>query len=180
MIESHAQAKLHLEQLVHRQLAACVGQADDNPIDAHAPDDRRNVLDGADHSGIEDGLPHLGLIRVDEPDDLDAEFLAALEQLTRQRDRAGARADDQQALRRRQRRAHPIEREPPATNEHNDQRRANQEHASTDDRPGKPEVDGAKDERRRSQGLQHAGEQLPRVGHRAQVVEIGVIEADLA
>ena len=41
---------LHLQELLHRQLAARVGEADHDAIDRTCPDDGRNVLDGADHA----------------------------------------------------------------------------------------------------------------------------------
>ena len=86
VIERHAAVELHLEQLVHRQLAARVGQADDDAIDAARADDRRNVLDRADHAGIDHRLPDHGGVGIDEADDADAEFVAALVQLPGERD----------------------------------------------------------------------------------------------
>ncbi len=44
VIEGHS-LQLHLEQLVHRQLAAGVGQADDDAVDRVRPHDARNIVD---------------------------------------------------------------------------------------------------------------------------------------
>ncbi len=70
--------KLDLEQLVHRQAAARVAQADDHPVDVAAVTDVRDVLDRADDAGIEQGRADLGRIRIDEADDLHAQFRLAL------------------------------------------------------------------------------------------------------
>ena len=88
VVERHA-GQLHLEQLVHRQLAARVGQADDDAIDVAGADDRRNVLDRADDAGVDHRRADARRVGIDEADDLDAELLPALEQLARQADRGG-------------------------------------------------------------------------------------------
>ena len=93
--------QLHLEQLVHRQLAARIGKAHHDAIDAPRADDcpgcRRSVP-------MTPGLMHrrtdLRRIGIDESDDLDAQLVAPLEQLPRKLDAprqrcrraAGARA----------------------------------------------------------------------------------------
>ena len=53
--ERHA-FELHLEQLVHRQRAARLRQAHDHAIDAASTHDGRDVLDGANHAGIDQRL----------------------------------------------------------------------------------------------------------------------------
>ena len=83
MVEGDA-VQLHLEQLVHRQLAARVRQADDDAIDGSGADDGRNVLDRADDAGIQDRCADLGRIGIDEADDLDAQLVASVEHLPRQ------------------------------------------------------------------------------------------------
>ena len=47
MRELHA-VELHLEQFVHRQLAARIREADDDAIDRPRADDGRNIFDGPD------------------------------------------------------------------------------------------------------------------------------------
>ncbi len=66
-----------------------------------AADDGRNVVERADHAGIDDRLPDLRRIRIDEADDADAQFLAAFVQLARQRDGGVVGAHQQQPLARR-------------------------------------------------------------------------------
>ena len=67
--------------------------------------------------GLMTGAPTRARIGIDEADDLDAQFLAPLEQLLRQRHGRGAGADEQQPLARADLPAHPFERQPPADDE---------------------------------------------------------------
>ena len=179
MIEGHA-LELHLEQAVHRQLAARVAQADDDAVDALAGHDRGDVVDGADDGRVDDRLADACGIGVDEADDLDAEFAAPLVEFARQRDRCGARADQQQVLVRADVARDPLERHPPADHERQDQHRGEQEHAAPDDQVGDHEVDQAEDERAGAKRLQDADEQLAPVLDQAHVVQLGVVQAGLA
>ena len=72
VIEAYA-VEFHLEQLVHWQLAARIGEAHDDSIDAARTDDRRDVLDRADDPWVDQRRADHRGIGIDEPDDLDAE-----------------------------------------------------------------------------------------------------------
>jgi hypothetical protein len=62
----------HVEQLVHRQLAARIGEADDDFVDLVLAHDRGNVLDRPDDARIEQRRADLRLVGIDEADDLQA------------------------------------------------------------------------------------------------------------
>ena len=84
--------------------------------------------------GLITGVPTRGRIRIDEADDLDAEFLASLEQLARQADGGRSGADEQQPLARRHAARQPLEHQPPADDEQDhDQHATTHEHAAADD-----------------------------------------------
>ena len=76
--------------------------------------DRRDVLDRADDAGVEQRRADLRRIGIDEADDLDAELVAAREELARQVDGRGAGADEQQPLARPDPAAQPLEDHAPA------------------------------------------------------------------
>ena len=83
--------------LSQRELSARVGQAHHHLVDALAPHDLGNVIDGADDAGVEHTLPHAIGVGVDEADDLDAQFLA-LVQFPGKRHAGHARADQEEPL----------------------------------------------------------------------------------
>src|SRR5207248_10473739 len=74
MIETHA-VQLHLEQLVHGQLAARVRQADHYAVHVARADDGWDVLNRPDHTGIQHGRTQARRVRVDKPDNFDSEIL---------------------------------------------------------------------------------------------------------
>ncbi len=116
-------SSLQLEELVHRQLAARVGQADDDAIDAARAHDGRNVVDGADDAGIQTGGADARRIGIDEPDDLDAELMAPLEQLARQIDsRLALVPTSSSRSRGADVAAGPLERDAPADDQRDDER----------------------------------------------------------
>ena len=153
--------ELHLEQLVHRQLAARVRQADDDAIDAARAHDARNVLDRADDARIEQRRPDLA-------PDRDRRT-----RRSRRRARGGARrarAPDRRAAglvptssSRSRGPTRPLSHskdEAPADDDGNHQHRGDQEHAAADHQAGNPEVEHREDERRRAERLDQAHEQL--------------------
>ena len=173
--------ELHLEQLVHRQLAARVGQADDDAVDAARADDRRNVLDRADDAGIDHRRADARRIGVDEADDLDAELVPRSNSSRASATAAGARADEQQPLARRARAcvSHSKARRQPSTSAITSSA-GDHEHAAADDQAREPEVDGREDERGGAQRLDDARRTARAGPPDRPVVEVGVVQAQLA
>ena len=146
MIEGHP-VELHLEQFVHRELAAGVGEAHDDAVNRSRADNRRDVLERADDTRVEDRRANPCRVRIDEPDNLNAKLVPALEHLARQCDRGGIRADEEKALARSDMTAHPLEPDSPAEDENDHQGCGNHEDAAADDQRRKPEIEGGQDER---------------------------------
>ena len=133
MIERDAR-QLHLQQLVHRQLAARVREADDDTVHGVAFDDRRNVLDGADDAGGHAGRTYRARVRVDEADNLDAELAASVS--SRPSEIAAAFVPTSSSRSRGPTGAPAIRtRRQPMTSS-DDQDGSDQENAAADDRPG--------------------------------------------
>src|SRR5688572_27734252 len=97
MIEGHT-LEFHIQELVHRKLAARVGEADDYPIDRAGADNRRDIVHGAYDAGIDHGLPDLAGVGIDESDDLDTQLVPPLEKLAREVHRRNARSDEKKTL----------------------------------------------------------------------------------
>src|SRR5690606_22932328 len=110
------------------------------------PDDRRNVLDGADHAGIDHRLTDLGRIRIDEPDDLDAEIVTTFVEFLCEAEGHRVGAHEQQSLAWTEPAADPFPRQAPADDAAEDEQRRDEEHAPADDEVREPVVDGGKDE----------------------------------
>jgi hypothetical protein len=117
VVEGHA-VELHLEELLHGQLAARIGEADHHAIDLPLPDNRRNVVDHANHAGIEHGRPDPRRIRIDEPDNVNAHLVPPLVKLPRQLDRRRAGANDEQPLAWPHPATGPLEEQPPPDGDH--------------------------------------------------------------
>src|SRR4029450_2435884 len=81
VIEHDPPVELHLEQFVDGQLAARVGEADDNAIDRPRTNDRRDIFDGTDNTRIDDRRPDAARIGIDEADDLYCQLAPTLETL---------------------------------------------------------------------------------------------------
>ena len=88
---------LRAQQLLDRQLAAAIGEADDDPIDLVPGDERGHVRRRADDPGIDDALADPRRVVVDEADDAVGEF-ALGEDLPHHLARGLAGADDEDAL----------------------------------------------------------------------------------
>ena len=135
----------------------------------------------ADDAGIDHRRADARGIGIDEADDIDAELLPPLEQLARQHDRRRAGADQQQPLARRQAldqpRRTPIARPSPA------RPRAP---PSAGTRPARRPAAGTANRRCRESATSRrsrasaASTRSRFVCDRAQVVEIGVVQAELA
>ena len=113
MIEADTRSQPDIEQPVHRQLAARVGQAHDNPVGTRALNEHRDVLDRANDAGVQDGRADTRRIRIDEADNVDAELVAALVQLAGKLDGRRARADEEEPFARRRVPAEPRKDQPP-------------------------------------------------------------------
>ena len=173
-------AQLHVEQLVHRQLAARVGQADDDAVDlVRARTMARDVVDGADDRARRRRAARMPSAStkptISTPSSWRRCFSSAARvsaagpvPTTSSRSR-GADAPDR-----------PLEGEAPAGDERDDSRRGKQEHAAADHQRRKPVVEQRQDQRGRAERLQDAHEQLAAVGDDAQVVQLRVVQAHLA
>ena len=179
VIELHAVVQLHAEEAVHRQLAARIGEADDHAIDLALANDRRDLGNRADDTRIDERRSDQLRIGVDEAHQLDAELLAAIEQLLRQRHRGAARADDQQALRGTDSEREPLERETPSGDQDDHERRGDHEHAAADDELRNPVVEHRQDQRRAAERLNQPDDEIAAIGQRAQVVEVAVVQRHL-
>ena len=169
MIKGDAR-QLHVEQFLHRELAPGIGQADDDAVNAVGADDSGNVFDDANDARIDDWCAHARRVGINEADDVDAKFVTPLEQLSRQRDRRGARPDEQQALTGTHAPAQPLEGHPPTDHEDEYQDRRDHEDAATDDEAGEPVVNGGEQKRRRGERLDDPHEQFATVGDPPEVV----------
>jgi hypothetical protein len=156
-----------------------VGQTDDNPVHlvlAHQPCD---VGGGPDHAGIHDAASHHRRVVVDETDDAVREVVL-VEHLARDLPGRGPGADDEQALLQARDPCARQEDQPPRENGCDEQDDRRHERAAPEyQRRGQEEQDG-EDDRRGPARLQQAHEQLaPRIDGR-EVVEVVVVEAQLA
>ena len=173
--------QLHFEQLVHRQLAPRVGEAHDDAVDSVALHDGRDVFDSADDFDAVGWTPIASRrIGVDETDDLHAERLPALHDFVLELDGRVADADEKQALPRPHAIGEPLEGDAPSGHERGDERGGKEKHAPADHRGREPEIHRRQHERRTAQRLDDAHEQLFAIRDSLEVVQIGVIEAQLA
>ena len=180
VIEQDAAAQPDVEQMVHRQLAARIRQADHHAVDAQPRRQRRDIVDHADHAGVDHRRADARRIGVDEADDIDAELLAPFEQLARQHDGGGAGADEQQPLARRQVVDQPLERRAPGHHQAQCERCGQQEHALLDDQQREQPVGDAQNQRGGAERAQQPPEEIALGRDRPQIVEIGIVQAELA
>ena len=179
VVEAHPVVQLHVEQLVHRDLAARVGEADDHAIDAAVADDGRDVVGVAEDDAVEGGIVRLGARHFDEAGELDAELVPALVDLARQFGRRGAGADDQHPLVRAHPRRQPLERDAPAGDEQDDEQRADQEDAAADHQAGQPVVDHRQQGAAGAERLEQPDHQPPAIVQPARVIEVAIVQAGL-
>jgi hypothetical protein len=170
--------ELHLEQLVHRQLAAGIRQADNDLVDGSRAHDRGDVLDRPDHAGVDHRRADAFRIRIDEPDDFDPEVRALVE-LTGEPDGGIARAHEQQAFRRTHLSNHPFEHQAPTEHECEDEAGGKDEDAASDNQVRQPKVQRRKNERGCTDRLYRPYEELAPIGQDAEIVEIREVQAQL-
>ncbi len=180
MIESHAIVQLHLEQLIDRQFAPGVRETDDDAIDSLCANDRGHVGNRADDARIEHWLANLCGVRIDESDDLHTERVAKLVKLSRQFDGAGASADQQQPLPWTKGAGNPLEGHAPAGNHQQDDAGRHDEHAAAEHELREPEVGDREDDAGRAECLRQTDEQLAAIRNGTKVVQVGIIQAQLA
>ena len=139
MIKGHA-IEPHFEQLIHRQLAAGIGEAHDHAVHISFTDDGRNVWNRANDPWIEHALADTSRIWIHESDDLDAERLAMIVELPGELDRGSICSDQQQAFAGRCLTTKPLEKEPEGRRAAEHEDRGDQEDAAADHQRRKPEI----------------------------------------
>ena len=169
--------EFHLQQRGHRQLAARLGEAHDDAVDRSRAHNRRDVGDRTDDAarrGV--GRWRVG---IDEADNLDA-HLGAPFQFAREAQRRGIGADDEKSLAPGDRPGEPDEHDPPADHQRDGNQDGDRDHAFTDDQRRKPEVERREDQRADAERLENARQQLAPIRRHAELVEVGIVQAELA